>query len=306
MTAAQMVDGDDVVVRRRRHPGRWLAGAIIALLAVWLLFAMFTNERFDWNVVGTYLFSPAILKGVGNTLLLTLVGMVLGIVLGVFVAVARLSPNPVLRTVAVAYSWLFRGVPLMVQLLMWYFLAAVVPKLGVGIPFGPGLFLIDTNSVMTPMLAAALGLGLSEAAYMGEIVRSGLISVSEGQTEAARAIGMSRVQILRRVVLPQAMRVIIPPTGNEVIVMLKNTSLLIMIGFAELMTTVTTIYSQTFQNIPLLLVASFWYLVLTALLSAIQFLIERRLGRGFRRSLPSRRANVTKSDLPVEPLMSKE
>lgn len=306
MTVAQMVDGDDVVVRRRRHPGRWLAGAIIALLAVWLLFAMFTNERFDWNVVGTYLFSPAILKGVGNTLLLTLVGMVLGIVLGVFVAVARLSPNPVLRTVAVAYSWLFRGVPLMVQLLMWYFLAAVVPKLGVGIPFGPGLFLIDTNSVMTPMLAAALGLGLSEAAYMGEIVRSGLISVSEGQTEAARAIGMSRVQILRRVVLPQAMRVIIPPTGNEVIVMLKNTSLLIMIGFAELMTTVTTIYSQTFQNIPLLLVASFWYLVLTALLSAIQFLIERRLGRGFRRSLPSRRANVTKSDLPVEPLMSKE
>lgn len=306
MTAAQMVDGDDVVVRRRRHPGRWLAGAIIALLAVWLLFAMFTNERFDWNVVGTYLFSPAILKGVGNTLLLTLVGMVLGIVLGVFVAVARLSPNPVLRTLAVAYSWLFRGVPLMVQLLMWYFLAAVVPKLGVGIPFGLGLFLIDTNSVMTPMLAAALGLGLSEAAYMGEIVRSGLISVSEGQTEAARAIGMSRVQILRRVVLPQAMRVIIPPTGNEVIVMLKNTSLLIMIGFAELMTTVTTIYSQTFQNIPLLLVASFWYLVLTALLSAIQFLIERRLGRGFRRSLPSRRANVTKSDLPVEPLMSKE
>lgn len=297
MTERQENESEELVVRRRRHPGRWISGALVIVLVAWALFGMFTNERFNWAVIWKYLFAPIILRGVGNTILLTVIGMVLGIVLGILVAVARLSPNPVLRTVAVAYSWLFRGVPLMVQLLMWYFLAAVIPKLGVGVPFGPELFLVDTNTVMTPIVAASLGLGLSEAAYMGEIVRSGLIAVPAGQTEAARAIGMTRLQILRRVVLPQALRVIIPPTGNEVIVMLKNTSLLIMIGFTELMTTVTTIYAQTFQNIPLLMVASFWYLVLTAVLSTLQYFIERRVGRGFRRTAMTSRSRGSRAGL---------
>ena len=192
----------------------------------------------------------------------------------------RLSPNPVLSGVAAVYIWLFRGTPQIAQLLFWNFLAALYPRLSLGIPFGPEFVSFDTNLLINQFTACLLGLGLNEAAYMAEIVRGGLLSVEHGQSEAAGALGMSRAQTLRRIVLPQAMRVIIPPTGNETISMLKTTSLVVVIGYFELLTSVQRIYSTNFQTIPLLIVAALWYLALTSVLSVGQGFIERRYGRG--------------------------
>jgi len=292
MTSTGDADSPESYARLRvvkaRHSGRWVACGLILIIAALVVYAMFTNKNFQWAVVGQYLFDPTILGGLMNTLVLTLVSMVMGIVLGVVLAVGRLSPNPVLSWSAALYSWFFRGTPLLVQLLFWYFLAALIPKFVIGIPFGPEFFAIDTNTLISAFTAAILGLGLNEAAYMSEIVRSGINAVSPGQTEAAKAIGMNRIETMWRIILPQAMRVIIPPTGNETIGMLKYTSLVIVIGYAELMTTVTTIYARTYQNIPLLIVAAIWYLVITALLSIAQFYIERYYARGFRPHTPAK------------------
>ncbi|MFC4946885.1 amino acid ABC transporter permease [Pseudonocardia sp. GCM10023141] len=266
-----------------RHPGRWVAVAVFAVLAAMLVHTVITNERFRWDVVGKYLFSGPVLNGLSNTLVLTVLSMIIGVVGGVVLAVMRLSPNPVLTSVAAGYIWLFRGTPLIAQLLFWNFLSALYPRLSLGIPFGPEFVSADTNMLITTFAACLLGLGLNEAAYMAEIVRSGLQSVDEGQSEAAGALGMSRMQTLRRVVLPQAMRVIIPPTGNETISMLKTTSLVVVIGYFELLTSVQRIYSVNFQTIPLLIVAAAWYLLLTSILSIGQGFVERRYGRGFDR-----------------------
>ncbi|WP_411732553.1 amino acid ABC transporter permease [Paeniglutamicibacter sp.] len=264
-----------------RFVGRWVAAvAVVGILAM-AIYAMFTNERFHWDVVGEYLFAAPVLSGLGKTLMLTGISMLIGVLLGIVVAVCRLSSNPILSTAAWAYSWFFRGTPLMVQLLFWFFLAALIPTIVLGVPFGPELLSIDTNSVISPFTAALLGLSLNEGAYMGEIVRSGIRAIPSGQTEAAKAIGMSRLQTMRRVVLPQAMRVIIPPTGNETIGMLKYTSLVIVIGYSELLTSVSIIYSRNFQTIPLLIVAAIWYLAVTAVLSVGQHFIERHFERGF-------------------------
>ncbi|MCU1665574.1 MAG: polar amino acid transporter, inner rane subunit, partial [Pseudonocardia sp.] len=208
-----------------RHPGRWLAVALLAVLAAMLVNTVLTNDGFRWPVVGEYLFSPPVLNGLRNTLVLTVLSMAIGIVGGIGLAIMRLSPNPVLSSVSAVYIWLFRGTPLIAQLLFWNFLAALYPRLALGIPFGPEFISFDTNQLINQFAACLLGLGLNEAAYMAEIVRGGLLSVDEGQSEAAGALGMSRSQTLRRIVLPQAMRVIIPPTGNETISMLKTTSL---------------------------------------------------------------------------------
>ncbi|MBB2995438.1 amino acid ABC transporter permease [Paeniglutamicibacter cryotolerans] len=264
-----------------RYTGRWVAAVVVVGLLGMLIYAMFTNDRFHWDVVGEYLFAPPVISGLGRTLLLTAISMVIGILLGIVVAVCRLSSNPILSTAAWGYSWFFRGTPLMVQLLFWFFLAALVPTIGLGVPFGPELLSIDTNSVISPFTAALLGLALNEGAYMGEIVRSGIRAIPPGQTEAAKAIGMSRLQTMRRVVLPQAMRVIIPPTGNETIGMLKYTSLVIVIGYSELLTSVSIIYSRNFQTIPLLIVAAIWYLAVTAVLSVAQYFVEGYFERGF-------------------------
>ena len=264
-----------------RFMGRWVAAvAVVGILAM-AIYAMFTNERFHWDVVGEYLFAAPVISGLGKTLMLTGISMLIGVLLGIVVAVCRLSSNPILSSAAWAYSWFFRGTPLMVQLLFWFFLAALIPNIGIGIPFGPELLSIDTNSVLSPFTAALLGLSLNEGAYMGEIVRSGIRAIPSGQTEAAKAIGMSRLQTMRRVVLPQAMRVIIPPTGNETIGMLKYTSLVIVIGYSELLTSVSIIYSRNFQTIPLLIVAAIWYLAVTAVFSVGQHFIERHFERGF-------------------------
>jgi len=266
-----------------RHPGRWLAGAVILVLAAMLAHSLVTNENFHWDIVGKYLTTASVLNGLKNTLILTLLAMLIGIVGGILLAVMRLSANPLLSWTAAAYIWLFRGTPVITQLLFWFFLAALYPRLGLGIPFGPTFLSVDTNSLIAPFTAALLGLGLNEAAYMAEIVRGGILSVDHGQTEAAEALGMSRAKILRRIVLPQAMRVIIPPTGNETISMLKTTSLVTVIAYFELMTAVQQIYSRNFQTIPLLIVAAIWYLLLTSILTVIQGFIERRFARGVSR-----------------------
>jgi len=264
-----------------RHPVRWVAVAVIAVLVAMLVHSFLTNPNFGWDVVGQYLFSEPVLRGLRNTLILTVLSMAIGIVGGVLLAVMRLSPNPVLAGAAAVYIWLFRGTPVITQLIFWNFLAALYPRLGLGIPFGPTFVSVDTNAVISVFAASLLGLGLNEAAYMAEIVRGGIQSVDPGQSEAAGALGLSRTQTLRRIVLPQAMRVIVPPTGNETISMLKTTSLVVVIAYFELTVAVQTIYSRTFQTIPLLIVAALWYLALTSVLSVGQMFIERRFGRGF-------------------------
>lgn len=274
-------DEQSLTIVPARYTGRWLLAGIVALWVALLVYGMMTNQRFQWGTVGEYLFAAPVLTGLANTLGLTAISMSAGIVLGIAVAVCRLSPNLILSSAAWAYSWFFRGTPLMVQLLFWFFMAALVPKLVLGIPFGPSFFEIPTNQLISPFTAALLGLALNEGAYMGEIVRSGIRAIPVGQTEAAKAIGMSRLQTMRRVILPQAMRVIVPPTGNETIGMLKYTSLVIVIGYSELLTSVSIIYSRTFQTIPLLIVAALWYLAVTAVLSVGQYFVERYFERGF-------------------------
>nr|WP_312859954.1 amino acid ABC transporter permease [Pseudonocardia bannensis] len=263
-----------------RHPGRWLAVAVLAVLAAMAVNTVLTNERFGWDVVAEYLFSEPILNGLRNTLVLTALSMLIGIVGGIALAVMRQSPNPILSSAAAGYIWLFRGTPLIAQLLFWNFLSALYPRLSLGIPFGPEFVSVDTNVLITQFAACLLGLGLNEAAYMAEIVRGGLLSVDPGQNEAAGALGMSRAQTLRRIILPQAMRVIIPPTGNETISMLKTSSLVVVIGYFELLTSAQRISNQNFQVIPLLIVAAVWYLALTSILTVGQGFLERRYGRG--------------------------
>jgi polar amino acid transport system permease protein len=289
----------DIVAVPVRHPGRWVAVAVLAVLAAMLVHSLLTNPRFGWPVVGQYLFSPPILAGLRNTIILTVSSMLIGVVGGVALAVMRRSPNPVLSGVAASYVWLFRGTPLIAQLLFWNFLGALYPRLSLGIPFGPEFVSVETKTLISVFVAALLGLGLNEAAYMAEIVRAGIQSVDPGQDEAASALGMSRGQALRRVVLPQAMRVIIPPTGNETISMLKTTSLVVVIAYSELLTSAQRIYSANFQVIPLLIVAAAWYLLATSLLTVGQSRLERRFGRGVgpapggSRLLRARKAEVT-------------
>jgi polar amino acid transport system permease protein len=268
-----------------RHPGRWVAAALVVLIAAILLRSAIVNERFQWDVVGDYLFSSRILDGLVTTIELTIIAMVIGIVLGTLLAVMRLSHNPLVSGGAAFYVWVFRGTPVLVQLLFWSFISAVYPRIELGIPFGgPSFVEFSANDVITPFVAAILGLGLNQAAYQAEIVRAGILSVDEGQGEAAQALGMTRLQTMRRIVLPQAMRVIIPPTGNETISMLKTTSLVAVIAVPDLLYAAQLIYAVTFQQIPLLIAVSIWYLVLTTVLSIGQYFLERRFGRGRRGS----------------------
>ena len=269
-----------------RHPGRWVAAAVVLLVAVALARSVATNPGFEWSVVGQYLFDPRILAGLRVTIELTVIAMAIGILLGIVLAVMRLSPNPLVSGASMFYIWFFRGTPVLVQLLFWYNIAALYPKLGIGIPFGPSFVHADANKLITPFTAAILGLGLNEGAYMAEIVRAGMISVDDGQTDAAQSLGMTRLQTLRRIVLPQAMRVIIPPTGNETISMLKTSSLASVIVVTELLYASQLIYSVNFKTIPLLITASIWYLICTTFLYIGQYYLERHFGRGAARELP--------------------
>ncbi len=269
-----------------RHPGRWIATGVILVLVAMLVHSLITNQNFGWGTVGANLFKHSILVGVTHTVELTVLCMVLGIIGGIILAVMRLSPNPILSWVAWLYIWFFRGTPLLVQILFWGFIGALFKTVSLGIPFGPEFVTFQTQSLITVFLAAVLGLALNEAAYMAEIVRAGILSIDQGQTEAAQSLGMSGILTMRRIVLPQAMRVIIPPTGNETISMLKNTALVSVIAYTDLLYAAQLIYAQNYLTIPLLLAASIWYLFLTSLLTIGQYYIERHYSRGASRELP--------------------
>ncbi len=276
-TSTPRVDLPPVPLAR---PGRRVAAVVVTLLAAWMIYIVFNNPNFQWPVVWKYLFSKEIVDGVKLTIELTLSAMAIGVTLGVIAALMRLSDNKLLSSAATAYIVAFRGTPALVQLVFWYNLAALFPKITLGIPFfGPDWVSINANAVITPVVAANLGLGLCEGAYMAEIVRAGIMSVDPGQREAGAAMGLTRAQTMRRIILPQALRVIVPPTGNQIIGMLKLSSLASVISVTELLAAAGLIYTRTFETIPLLIVASIWYVSLTSLLTLGQRYIERRLGR---------------------------
>ncbi|GAA1937070.1 amino acid ABC transporter permease [Brevibacterium antiquum] len=261
--------------------GQWVARIIVFLVIVWLAQFLFTNPNFEWGTVWAWFNAPSIIKALWTTLWLAFVSMVLGTVLGVVLAVARMSHNGLLNAAAGVYIWFFRGTPLLVQLIFWFNMAALLPQISIGIPFGgPQLIIWSTNDLITPLTAALLGLALNEAAYMAEVIRGGLLSVDPGQREAARAYGMSSGQSLIRVVLPQAMRSIIPPTGNQLINIVKATSQVSVIAMSDLLYTVQSVYNRTFETIPLLLVAVIWYLIVTSILNVAQSFIEDHYARG--------------------------
>ncbi|MGI8578552.1 MAG: amino acid ABC transporter permease [Nocardioidaceae bacterium] len=269
-----------------RHPGRWVATVIVLYLAAGLIHYIVNNPNFNWSFVSQYLTASQILKGLGWTLLLTVVAMAIGIVLGVILAVMRMSPAPVVSGAAWVYIWFFRGTPVFVQILFWYNISSLIGQhTAVSLPFtGIVLFYANANTLITVFSAGILALGLNEGAYMSEIVRAGFLSVDEGQTEAAQSLGMRRMQTIRKIVLPQAMRVIIPPTGNETISMLKTTSLVSVISFPELLYQAQLIGAATYQIIPSYVVASIWYIVVTSILTVGQYYIERHFGRGTTRA----------------------
>ena len=281
------------IVTRSRW-GQWVGAAVVALFLAWIAFQVITNPGFQWSVVAHYMLDKEILAGVGMTIELTVLVMVMGIVIGLILAIMKLSGNPVTSFAAGGYIWFFRGTPVLVQLVFWYNLASLFPAVTLGIPFGgPKFFSIPSTVAISSFTAALLGLGLNEGAYMAEIVRAGIISVDRGQTEAAKALGYRPLETVLVIVLPQAMKSIVPPTGNQVIGMLKYSSLASVVALLELMESAEDIYSRNFETIPLLIVASLWYLILTSLLSIGQHFIEAYYG-GERKpgvALPFRRAS---------------
>jgi polar amino acid transport system permease protein len=259
----------------RRHYGRWLATVLI-FIAIASVIRAFAVGQIEWSIVAQFLTAQAILNGLVNTIIMAIAAMGLGITLGVMFAVMAMSPNPVLRGSAQGYIWFFRGTPLILQLLLWFNLALVFPTLGI-----PGVFEFRTVDVITPFVATLLGLGINQGAYTAEVVRAGILSVDQGQSEAAQAIGMPRSTILRRIVLPQAMRVIIPPVGNEFISMVKLTSLASVIQFSEILRNAQTIYFVNGRVIELLIVAAIWYIAIVSILSVGQYFLERHFSRGY-------------------------
>ncbi|WP_414155628.1 amino acid ABC transporter permease [Pseudomonas sp. BNK-43-a] len=258
----------------RRYYGRMFFATLIVVLLLGLANA-FANGKIEWAFVGQFLTSEAILWGLGNTIVMSVIAMALGIVFGVITAVMRMSQNPILQYVALAYTWLFRGTPLILQLLLWFNLALIFPTIVI-----PGLFQFDTVTLMTPFVAALLGLSINQGAYTAEVVRAGLLSVDTGQYEAAKSIGMPRLQALRRIILPQAMRIIIPPVGNEFIGMVKMTSLASVIQYSELLHNAQNIYYANARVMELLIVAGIWYLAVVTLLSFGQSRLERHFAKG--------------------------
>jgi polar amino acid transport system permease protein len=302
-----------------RHYGRWVAAVLIAVLVAMGIHTIFSKVptgqfacstlngvrschpvlewRFGWDVVFQYFTSSLMLKGLVITLELTVLAMVIGIVLGVLIAIMRLSPNRLLSMPAWTYTWFFRGTPVYVQLLFWFNFAALYKVITFGVPFANVHFFTFDSLSITAFVAAVIGLGLNEAAYMSEIARAGLISVDEGQVEAATALGMTRAQTLRLVILPQAMRVVLPPTGNEIISMLKTTSLAAAISVIELTGAAQNIYASNYKVMDLLICASMWYIAMTTVLSIGQYYLERHFGRGALRNQPLTPIERLRADL---------
>ncbi|MGK5113750.1 MULTISPECIES: amino acid ABC transporter permease [unclassified Geodermatophilus] len=289
---------DQLRVVPARHPGRWVSTAVVAVLLAMVVNSLVTNPRWEWDVVAAYLTEESIVRGVWTTVQLTLVTAVLGFALGTVLALMRLSRSPLLQAVSWGYTWVFRSVPLILQLLLWYNLAYLYQSLDFGIPFGPSFASVETLSLIDKFGAAILGLGLHQAAYSAEIVRAGILSVDQGQLEAAASLGIPRRRQTTRIVLPQAMRAIVPTAVNEVIGLFKGTSIVYVLALGELFYTVSVIYGRTQRVLPMLVVAAVWYVVLTTVVTVIQYYVERYYARGAVRTLPPTplqrlRANLT-------------
>ncbi|WNO76675.1 amino acid ABC transporter permease [Streptomyces sp. AM8-1-1] len=269
-----------------RHYARWAAAAAVTVLIAQFVHGLVTNPVWEWGVFSDYVLSETIVQAVLVTLQLTAYATVLGFVLGTVLAFMRLSRSPVLQTVAWTYVWIFRSIPMIVQLVFWFNLGALYKELGVGIPFGPVFWSVDSNSLIGTIGAALIGLSLHQAAYAAEIVRGGVISVDHGQLEAAASLGIPRLRQIRRIVLPQAMRAILPTAGNEIIGLLKGTSVVYVMAIGELFYQVQVVYGRNGRVIPLLMVATAWYVVLTSVLSVAQYYVERRYARGANRTPP--------------------
>ncbi|MPY56819.1 amino acid ABC transporter permease [Streptomyces spongiae] len=299
-----------------RHYARWVAAVAVIVLVAQFAHGLITNPVWEWQVFSDYVLSETIVKAVGVTLQLTAYATVLGFLLGTVLAFMRLSHSPVLQTVSWTYIWIFRSIPMIVQLVFWFNLSALYDRLGVGIPFGPVFWSVDSNSLIGTMGAALIGLSLHQAAYAAEIVRGGVIAVDHGQLEAAAALGIPKLRQIRRIVLPQAMRAILPTAGNEIIGLLKGTSVVYVMAIGELFYQVQVIYGRNGRVIPLLMVATAWYVVLTSLLSIAQYYVERRYARGANRTPPPTpvqrarrfvrdlRAAAAQRNQPVHPLKS--
>src|SRR5690349_14814027 len=264
-----------------RHPGRWVGAAIIVLVAAVGIQSLATNPNFHWDTFGLYVLDENVIRGVGWTLLLTVLSMAIAVTLAILLAFMRQSENPIFRWSSWFWVWFFRGTPVYTQLIFWGLVAVLYPKITLGVPFGPDLLDLNTQDLLNAFWAAVLGLGLNESAYLAEIFRAGLKSVDKGQIEAAEALGMRGTRIMWRIILPQAMRVIVPPTGNETIGMLKTTSLVLAVPFTLDLTFVTnTLANRSYLPIPLLIVAAFWYLVITSVLMLGQYFVEKHYGKG--------------------------
>ncbi|MEH0832954.1 amino acid ABC transporter permease [Pectobacterium cacticida] len=284
-----MSSRDELRIIAHPHYGRWLSALLVLLLLGLVIHSVMNNPRFEWQVVLDNLTDVSILQGVLMTLQLTAISVVLGFAGGTVLALMRLSSNPVLVAVSWAYTWFFRGVPTLVQLFLWYNIAALYPTISLSLPGFGQLFSVPGNELISPFNAAVMALVMHQAAYAAEIVRAGIQSVPPGQIEAAKALGYRKPQIFCYTVLPQAMRAILPPAGNEVIGQLKTTAVVSVISLQDVLYSAQIIYQRTYEVIPLLLVATLWYLAMTSLLSVGQFYIERYFGRGVRRASPARR-----------------
>ena len=263
----------------RRNYGIWIGTALALVLAAVIFRAFASNPAFAWDTAAGYLFHPSIMRGLGTTLILTVVIMLLAIIIGTVIAIMRVSPSPVLRGFSAVYVWFFRGVPALIQLIFWFNLSLLVREISLTLPFIGTVFSARTNDFMTPFVSAIVALSLCEAGYMAEIIRAGIKSVPSGQAEAASALGMPYRMTLKRITLPQAMRFVLPPTGNEAINLLKMTSLVTFIAVDDLFYSAQSIYARTFETIPLLIVVAFWYLAVVSIMSVGQHFLERHFGR---------------------------
>lgn len=278
----QSASHDDIVAIPLRHPWRWVSAVLLALVLGLFIFSLVSSPNINHDIVNKYLFNQKVIEAALLTVILTVVSMGIGTILAIILAIMKLSSNPVLRVIASGYIGFFRGTPLLLQVVFWGYLGIIYPTIDLGIPFTDIIWWSEkTSLVFTSLVAGIIALSLNEAAYAAEIVRAGILSVDQGQAEAAKSLGMSSGYTLRRVVLPQAMRVIIPPMGNEFISMLKNTSLLQVVAVMELYARTSQISSQNLAQVELLVVAGFWYLVMTTILSFPQSYLEKKFGRGF-------------------------
>lgn len=286
--AQQVIKVDDRAFRpaagahivRLKHPWWWVGTAVLVVFIASFVHMLVTNEKLRGDVIWYYLWDPEILRGLLVTMELTVLAMVIGLIIGVLLAIMRLSENPLFKAVSWLWIWFFRGVPPLVQMIFWFNLATLLPTVTIGIPFiGPQIASYDTNTLISSFSAAILGLAFTESAYAAEMLRAGIMAVSKGQAEAARTLGMPEAMVMRRIILPQALKIVIPPIGNDFISMLKFTSLVSVLATPDLLYSAQMIYSRNYQTIPLLLVATIWYLVLTTLFTLVQQRIERKVHR---------------------------